>query len=47
MPALSANRPAVKNAFIQVFHHLVNQRLQSYADGYLAELRADAVIRYQ
>jgi peptidyl-prolyl cis-trans isomerase SurA len=31
----------------QVRNQLVNQRLSSYADGYLAELRADATIRYQ
>ncbi|MDH3262410.1 MAG: peptidylprolyl isomerase [Paracoccaceae bacterium] len=31
----------------QVRAQLVNQRLSSYADGYLAELRADATIRYQ
>lgn len=29
-----------------VRQNLLNQRLQSYADGYLAELRADAIIRY-
>lgn len=31
----------------QVRAQLVSQRLTSYADGYLAELRADATIRYQ
>lgn len=31
----------------QVRQNLVNQRLASYADGYLAQLKADAVIQYQ
>ncbi|MDJ0629870.1 MAG: SurA N-terminal domain-containing protein [Rhodobacter sp.] len=30
-----------------VRQNLINQRLQSYAQGYLSELRADAIIRYQ
>lgn len=29
-----------------VRERLINQRIASYADGYLAELRADAIIRY-
>ncbi|MDJ0825955.1 MAG: peptidyl-prolyl cis-trans isomerase [Rhodobacter sp.] len=29
-----------------VRQNLINQRLQSYADGYLSELRSDAIIRY-
>ena len=32
-----ANREAVRQ-------NLINQRLASYADGYLSELRSDAVI---
>lgn len=31
----------------QVREQLMNQRLTAYAEGYLAELRADATIRYQ
>ena len=40
-PALeeAPDREAVRRA-------LLNQRLSSYGDGYLAQLRADAIIRY-
>lgn len=31
----------------QIRNQLIGQRLNSYGEGYLAELRADAVIRYQ
>lgn len=42
-PAAEAGGPTRE----QVRNQLVSQRLASYADGYLAELLADATIRYQ
>jgi peptidyl-prolyl cis-trans isomerase SurA len=42
-----AAAPAPQPGRAEIRARLINQRLNAYAEGYLAELRADATIRYQ